>query len=456
MTDLFERPIEMTTSPFEGRTPPQDHQAEQSALGGMLMNKDAITDVTGVLRGTDFYQPKHGLIFDAILTLDQANEPVDPVTVASYLMDSGDLSKVGGGAYLHELMAAVPTAANAGYYARIVAERAQLRRLIEAGTQIVQYGYNGGQGGRDIGDLVDLSQKSLHEATAGRERKTGITWDELADRLLETIEEGRTFGGISTGLVEADALTSGGFKPGEFIVVAARPGMGKSVYCVDITRRAAFYNNKSVAFFSLEMSVEELGLRIAAAESRLDMETLKSGEMTDDENGRLLKAFARLHKAKLFLDDDSVTTIATIRSRARRIQQQHGLDLIVIDYLQLMSAARKNENRTAEVGEISRGLKLLAKELGVPVVVAAQLNRGPEQRADKRPQLSDLRESGSIENDADAVILIHREGYYDKNSPKGAEAEFKFAKNRHGATDTVIAIAQLHYSRFVDYHPEGF
>jgi replicative DNA helicase len=228
------------------------------------------------------------------------------------------------------------------------------------------------------------------------------------------------------------------------------------VYCVDITRRAAFYSGKSVAFFSLEMSVDELGLRIAAAESRLDLDTLKSGEMTDDENGRLLQAFARMHNARLFLDDDSVTTIATIRSRARRIQQQHGLDLIVIDYLQLMTASRKTDSRTAEVGEISRGMKLLAKELGVPVVVAAQLNRGPEQRHDKRPQLSDLRESGSIENDADAVILIHREGYYDKDSPKGSEAEFKFAKNRHGATDTVIAIAQLQYSRFVDYHPEGF
>jgi replicative DNA helicase len=455
MTDLFERPIEVTADPHERRTPPQDHQAEQSALGGMLMNKDAITDVTGILRSSDFYQPKHGIIFDAIGELDRAGEPVDPVTVAAYLMDSGDLAKIGGGGYLHELMASVPTAANAGYYARIVAERAQLRRLIEAGTQIVGYGYNGGQGGRDISDLVDLAQKSLHEATAGRERKTGITWDELAERLLETIEQGLTFGGISTGLVEADALTSGGFKPGELVIVAARPGMGKSVYCVDIIRRAAFYNGKSVAFFSLEMSVEELGLRIAAAEARLDMDTLKSGEMTDDENGRLMKAFARLHKAKLFLDDDSVTTIATIRSRARRIQQQHGLDLVVIDYLQLMKSAGRANNRTEEVGEISRDLKLLAKELGVPVVVAAQLNRGPEQRADKRPQMSDLRESGSIENDADAIILIHREGYYDKHSPKGAEAEFNFAKNRHGATDTVVAIAQLHFSRFVDYHPDA-
>jgi replicative DNA helicase len=453
MTDLFERPIEVAPAPFEGRTPPQDFQAEQSALGGMLMHKDAITDVTGILRAGDFYMPKHAIIFDAITALDHANEPVDPVTVAAYLMDTGEIGKIGGGPYLHELVASVPTAANAGYYAQIVAERAQLRRLIEAGTQIVQYGYNGGQ--RDVGDLVDLAQKSLHEATAGRERSTGITWDELAERLLETIDQGRTFGGISTGLVEADALTSGGFKPGELVIVAARPGMGKSVYCVDIIRRAAFNNGKSVAFFSLEMSVDELGLRIAAAESRLDMDTLKSGEMTEEENARLLKAFARLHKAKLFLDDDSVTTIATIRSRARRIQQQHGLDLIVIDYLQLMKSARRANNRVEEVGEISRDLKLLAKELGVPVVVAAQLNRGPEQRADKRPQMSDLRESGSIENDADAIILIHREGYYDKDSPKGAEAEFNFAKNRHGATDTVIAIAQLHLSRFVDYHPDA-
>lgn len=454
MTDLFERPIEVAPDPFEGRTPPHDSMAEQSALGGMLMSKDARIEVAGALRSGDFYQPKHGMIFDAILTLDASGEAVDAVTVAAYLMDNGDLGKIGGATYLHDLLNAVPTAANAGYYARIVAGRAQLRRLIEAGTQIVQYGYGGGLGGRDIADLVELAQKSLHEATVGLDRSEGRSWDDLAVALIELIETGRTFTGVSTGLVEADALTSGGYKSGELIVVAGRPGMGKSVYVIDVARKAAFRDGKSVAVFSLEMSAKELGLRITSAEARLGLETLKSGEMTYDETKRVTDAFAKLHGSRLVIDDDAVTSLATIRSRARRIQQQQGLDLIVIDYLQLMTPGRRSASRVEEVGEISRGLKLLAKELNVPVIVAAQLNRGPEQRTDKRPMISDLRESGSIENDADVVVLIHRPGYYDKKSPRGSEADFDFAKNRHGATAVVVAIAQLHVSRFVDYHPD--
>ncbi|PRY56475.1 replicative DNA helicase [Glycomyces artemisiae] len=455
MTDLEARPDAVDGDPFERRTAPHDLMAEQSVLGGMLMSRDAIGDVVDVITAADFYQPRHGLIFDAIVDMDANRIPVDAVSVVARLMDDGDLVKVGGGPYVHDLLHAVPTAANAAWYARIVAERAQLRRLIEAGTQIVQYGFGGGQGGRDVADLVDLAQKTLHEATVDvRARSTAVSWDDLTARLLETIENGTVYGGISTGLQEGDELTSGGFKPGELILVAGRPGIGKSVYCIDIVRRAAFKDRKAVAVFSLEMSVEELGLRIAAAETRLDMDTLKSGEMTPAEMTRLMEGFDRLHKARLYLDDNAVSTVATIRARARRIQQEHGLDLVVIDYLQLMKSGRKTQNRTEEVGDISRDLKLLAKEIGVPVVVAAQLNRGPEQRADKRPYPSDLRESGSLEQDADVIILLHREGHYDKESPKGAEAEFNFAKNRHGATDTVTAIAQLHLSRFVDYHPD--
>lgn len=453
MTDLFERPIEITPDPFERRTPPHDLLAEQSALGGMLMSKDARIDVAGIVRGGDFYKPAHGVIFDAILALDAAGEPVDPVSVAAYLMDTGDLGTVGGGPYLHTLLASVPTAANAGYYAKIVAGRAQLRRLIEAGSQIVQYGF--GQDGRDITELVELAQKTLHEATAGLDRTGGgRSWDDLTVALLDLIETGRTFSGVSTGLVEADALTSGGYKAGELIVVAGRPGMGKSVYVIDVARRAAFREGKSVAVFSLEMSAQEVGLRITSAEARIGLDTLKSREMTDDETKRVMDVFARLHGSRLVIDDDAVTSLATIRSRARRLQQTQGLDLIVIDYLQLMTPGRRSQSRVEEVGELSRNLKLLAKELHVPVLVAAQLNRGPEQRTDKKPMISDLRESGSIENDADVVVLIHRPGYYDKKSNRGSEADFDFAKNRHGATQNVVAIAQLHWSRFVDYHPE--
>jgi replicative DNA helicase len=455
MTDLFEHPIEVAPDPFDRRTPPHDMQAEQSALGGMLMSKDARVEVAGIIRSNDFYHPRHGVIFEAITHMDAIGEPVDAVTIAAYLADTGDLAKIGGGPYLHDLLNAVPTAANAGYYAKIVADRALLRRLIEAGSQIVQFGFGGGQGGRDIAELVELAQKTLHEATAGLDRSGGgRSWDDLTMALLDLIETGRALSGVSTGLVEADALTSGGYKAGELIVVAGRPGMGKSVYVIDVARRAAFREGKSVAVFSLEMSSQEVGLRITSAEARIGLDTLKSGEMTDAETKRVMDAYARLHGSRLVIDDDAVTSLATIRSRARRLQQTQGLDLIVIDYLQLMTPGRRAQSRVEEVGELSRNLKLLAKELHVPVLVAAQLNRGPEQRTDKKPMISDLRESGSIENDADVVVLIHRPGYYDKKSPRGAEADFDFAKNRHGATQNVVAIAQLHWSRFVDYHPE--
>lgn len=454
MTDLIERPTIPAEEParFE-RTPPHDLLAEQSALGGMLLNADARIDVAAILTAGDFYQPRHGIIFNAIVALDATDTPVDAVTVAAHLADAGTLVKVGGAPYLHDLLASVPTAANATYYARIVADRAQLRRLIESATSIVHLGYN--PAGQDVPDVVEAAQKLIHDATVGREQATGTSWDELAMGVLEAIEQERAFTGISTGLIEGDALTSGGFKPGELIVIAGRPGMGKSVYVVDIARRAAFRDEKSVAIFSLEMSAAEMALRVTAAESRVELESLKSGEMTEHETKRVTDAFAKIHGSRLVIDDNAVTSLATIRSRARRLQQRQGLDLVIIDYLQLMTPGRRSENRATEVGEISRGLKLLAKELGVPVIVAAQLNRNSEARTDKRPQISDLRESGSIENDADVVILIHRDGYYNKESTRGAEADFDFAKNRHGATDRVVAIAQLHVSRFVDYHPEG-
>lgn len=457
MTDLIERPTAVP-DPFGEpdrfeRTPPNDLLAEQSALGGMLLNADARIEVAAILQSRDFYQPRHGIIFDAILELDATGAPVDAVTVVAHLAEAGTLVKVGGGSYIHDLLNAVPTAANAGYYAEIVAGRAKLRRLIDAGTSTVNLAYN--PAGRDVDDVVESAQKLMHDATTGRERSSGRSWDELAMGVLEALESERTAEGISTGLVEGDALTSGGFKPGELIVVAGRPGMGKSVFVIDVARRAAFRDGKSVAIFSLEMSAEEMAMRVTAAESRVPLETLKSNEMTEYETKRVTDAFAKIHGSRLVIDDDAVTGLSTIRSRARRIQQTQGLDLVIIDYLQLMTAARQSASRVDEVGEISRGLKLLAKELGVPVLVAAQLNRGPEQRTDKRPQISDLRESGSIENDADVIILINRPGYYDKESPRGAEADLDFAKNRHGATDRIVAIAQLHVARFVDYHPDG-
>lgn len=436
------------------RTPPNDMEAERCALGGMLLSKDALADVAAALNTGDFYRPAHGVIFDAITEMDAAGEPVDTVTVTSRLLDQGLLGRLPESTYLHDLVSTVPTAANAAWYARTVAERAQLRRLIEAGTRIVQYGY--AQGGRDIADLVELAQKTIHEATVTRRETTGADWDDLATAMLDDIENAsmREFTGVSTGLAEGDALTSGGYKAGELVIVAGRPGMGKSVYLVDVCRHAAFRQGLSVALFSLEMSLKEIRHRITAAEARVELNTVKSGELSDAELKRVLDSQAKAHGSRLHVDDSADLNLSTIRSRARRLQQQRGLDLVAVDYLQLMTAAGRSESRVAEVGEISRGLKLLAKELGVPVVAAAQLNRGPEQRTDKRPHLGDLRESGSIENDADVVILLHRPGYYDKKTTRGAEADFIVEKNRHGSTDTFVAISQFHWSRFVDYHPD--
>jgi replicative DNA helicase len=435
------------------RTPPQDHQAEMSVLGGMLMSKDAIADVIEVLGPGDFYQPKHGMVFDAIIDKFGNGEPADAVTIAAALADSGDLAKIGGGPYLHDLLNAVPTAANAGYYAKIVKEKAILRRLIEAGTKVVQYGYGGGQGGRDIDDLVDLAQQAVYEVTDNRQSEDFAVLSDLLQPAMDEIEAiGASQGlmtGIPTGFADLDRLLSG-LQAGQLIIVAGRPGAGKSTAAMDFMRHASLHHRHAAALFSLEMSKLEIVMRLLSAETRVPMHVLRSGDLSDDDWTRLAKRMGDISEAPLFVDDTASMTMMEIRAKARRLKQRHDLKLIVVDYLQLMTSPKKTESRQQEVSEISRGLKLLAKEVQCPVIAVAQLNRGPEQRTDKRPQLSDLRESGSLEQDADVVILLHREDYYDKESPRAGEADFIVAKHRNGATDTITVAAQLHLSRFVD------
>ena len=761
--------------PFE-KTPPQDIAAEQCVLGGMLLSKDAIADVVEILRSDDFYRPAHATIFNAILDLYGRGEPADAITVAAALADSGDLARVGGAPYLHTLIASVPTAANAAYYARIVAERAVLRRLIEAGTRIVQLGY-GASSGRDVNDVVDLAQQAVYEVT---ERRVSEDLSVLADLLQPTLDEIETVGaqggvmsGIPTGFTDLDRLLNG-LHPGQLIVVAGRPGLGKAlaldtplptpdgwttmgevrvgdrllgadgrpttvvatspvmhgrrcyevefsdgsvivadaehlwatrdrlarrrgraaqvrtteeimaglsrgdrhsvenarpldlpdrdlpvppytlgvwlgagdpatsrlttadpevvayveadgflvrpvgprvysvstasasaepltarlarmgvlkarhipaaylrasvrqrrallaglldtagtvassgrvryrstcrrlaedvhelivslgyrcavsvdrsgryllsfstpddvfrlerkrlahkerrpataarsgsrfivdvrpvasvpVRCVmvdnddhlylagrgmipthnstasmDFARNAAIRHNCASAIFSLEMSKVEIVMRLLSAEARVPLHVLRSGQLSDDDWTRLARRMGEISEAPLFIDDTPNMTLMEIRAKARRLRQRHDLKLVVVDYLQLMTTPRRMESRQQEVAELSRGLKLLAKEIECPVVAVSQLNRGPEQRTDKRPQLSDLRESGSIEQDADVVILLHRDDYYDKESPRAGEADFIVAKHRNGPTDTVTVAAQLHFSRFVD------
>jgi replicative DNA helicase len=443
---FFEPPVD--------RTPPQDIAAEQCVLGGMMISKDAIADVVEIVRSADFYRPAHAVVFDTVLDLYGRGEPADAVTVAAALTNSGDLARVGGPPYLHTLLSSVPTAANASYYARIVAERAVLRRLVEAGTRIVQLGYGAAAGqGRDVDDIVDLAQQAVYDVT---ERRSGDDFAILADLLQPALDEIEAVGsrdgvmaGVPTGFGDLDRLLNG-LHPGQLVIVAGRPGLGKSTVSMDFARNAAVRHNMCSAIFSLEMSKIEIVTRLLSAEARVPLHVLRSGQLSDDDWTRLARRMGEISEAPIFVDDTPNMTLMEIRAKARRMRQRHDLKLVVVDYLQLMTSPKRVESRQQEVAELSRGLKLLAKEIECPVVAVSQLNRGPEQRTDKRPQLSDLRESGSIEQDADVVILLHRDDYYDRESPRAGEADFIVAKHRNGPTDTVTVAAQLHYSRFVD------
>ncbi|PRY27227.1 replicative DNA helicase [Pseudosporangium ferrugineum] len=443
--------------PAEGgfdKTPPQDVAAEQSVLGGMLLSKDAIADVVEILKTHDFYRPVHATIFDIILDLYGRGEPADGVTVAAALADSGDLQRIGGVPYLHTLIESVPTAANAAYYARIVSERAVLRRLVEAGTKIVQLGYGAnGHGGRDVDDIVDLAQQAIYDVTENRVSEDFATLGDMLQPTLDEIEavgaSGGMMTGVPTGFNDLDRLLNG-LHPGQLIIVAGRPGLGKSTVSMDFARNAAIRSNCASAIFSLEMSKIEMVMRLLSAEARVPLHSLRSGQLSDDDWTKLARRMGEISEAPIFVDDTPSMNLMEIRAKARRLKQRHNLKLLVIDYLQLMTSPKKTESRQQEVSELSRGLKLLAKEIECPVIAVSQLNRGPEQRTDKRPQLSDLRESGSIEQDADVVLLLHRDDYYDKESPRAGEADFIVAKHRNGPTDTVTVAAQLHLSRFVD------
>ena len=583
--------------PPDDRLPPQDVGAEQSVLGGMLLSKDAIADCVEQLKGTDFYRPAHELIYDAVLDLYGRGEPADAITVSDELTKRGDLTRIGGQAYLHQLIASVPTAANAGYYAEIVAERAVLRRLVEAGTRIVQLGY--AQGGGDVEDIVNAAQAEVYSVA---DKRGGDDYHRLGDIIEATVDEievasGRSgeMTGVPTGFTDLDALTNG-LHPGQMIVIAARPAMGKAlaldtplptpdgwttmgevavghlvigadgrptrvvaatdvmtgrpcyavmfsdgsvivadeqhqwslaidgaparvvttgqaadavglgrlvtaeraavsssglgsavqwkvervepvssvaVRCIevaaddhlylagesmipthnstiglDIARSAAIKHKMASVVFSLEMSRTEITMRLLSAEAGIQLQHMRKGTMREEDWMRLASTMGKVSDAPLFIDDSPNMSLMEIRAKCRRLKQRDNLKLVVIDYLQLMSSGKRVESRQQEVSEFSRALKLLAKELEVPVIAISQLNRGAEQRTDKKPQMSDLRESGSIEQDADMVILLHREAAYEKDSPREGEADLIVAKHRNGPTDTIVVAFQGHFSRF--------
>ena len=437
-----------TAIDYGSRTMPHDDVAEQSVLGGMLLSKDAIADVVESLRASDFYKPAHETIYEAILSLYGHGSPADAITVADELKKRGELTRVGGAAYIHTLIASVPTAANAQYYAEIVKEHAIMRRLIEAGTKIAQLGY---ANETEVDTLVDQAQAEIYAVTDGNAKEDYVSFSEALEETINEIDanSNRPDGvyGVPTDFIEFDELT-GGLHGGQMIVIAARPGVGKSTLALDIARSASIHHQMTTVFFSLEMSRTELAMRILSAEGKISMGRLKKGDLDTEGWTNLVTLQGRIDSAPLFIDDSPNMTLMEIRAKCRRLKQRNDLKLVVLDYLQLMSSGKKVESRQQEVSEFSRSLKLLAKELDVPVIALSQLNRGSEQRTDKRPMVSDLRESGSIEQDADMVILLHREDMYNPDSERVGEADMIIAKHRGGPTRTIPLAFSGKYSRF--------
>ncbi len=432
------------------RVPPHNLEAEVSVLGSMLLSKDAIAEVNEVVHPEDFYRGAHRTIFEAVSDLYDRGEPVDPVTLGDELERRGTLESAGGGVAITELIDRVPTAANAVYYARIVAEQALRRRLIEAGTQITRIGYDAEEGAEEA---VDSAEALMYQvAQRGRVGEFALMKELLTEsyELIEKLHENDSaVTGLATGFYDFDDLTAG-LQKQNLVILAARPGMGKSTLVTNLATNVAVDLRRPVALFSLEMSQTELVQRILASEAKVDSERLRTGRLQDADWPKLSQAMGRLAEAPLFIDDTPGLNLMELRSKCRRLKQKHGLDLVILDYLQLMQAHRRSESRVQEVSELSRGLKILAKELDVPVIALSQLSRKPEDRTDRRPQLADLRESGSIEQDADLVAFIYRDDVYDPESPNKGEAEIIVAKHRNGPLRTVRLTFIGHHSRFAN------
>jgi replicative DNA helicase len=429
---------------------PNDMLAEQSALGGMLLSPEAVAEVQEAVRGGDFYAPKHEVIFEAILSLFSKGEPTDVITVTDELTKSGNLVKAGGADYLHTLTSIVPTAANAGFYAQIVAEKATLRRLVEVGTKIAQLGYaNEGE----VEDLVNQAQADVYSVTRGAAKEDIVDLNDSIEAAIHEIEQAQSRGGdmvgVPTGFAELDELTHG-LHGGQLIILAARPAVGKSTLALDFARNAAIKHKRATVFFSLEMGRAEIAMRMLSAESQIPLQNMRKGSFADSDWTRLAAVRGQINDSPLYIDDSPNMTLVEIRAKARRLNQRVPLKMIVIDYLQLMTSGKKVESRQQEVSEFSRALKLLAKELNIPVIAISQLNRNSEQTKDKKPEISQLRESGSLEQDADVVILLHREALGEREHPRAGEADLILAKQRNGPTGTVVVAFQGQYSRFMN------
>jgi replicative DNA helicase len=447
------------TAAFAERRPPYSLEAEMSVLGGMFLDADAVVKAIEVVDDSMFYREGHRRLYRAMVRLWEHGEVIDAVTLSEQLKGTGDFDAVGGAPYLAQLLDAVPTAANIEYHARIVREKALLRRLIEAATSIIQATY---EAGGEVESLLDEAEQKIFQIAQTHDRR-GFVWiKELLWPAMEQIEllsqNSSSITGVPTGFADLDEKTAG-FQRGDLVIVAARPSMGKTAFTLNLSQHAAIGARRAVAFFSLEMSKEALVQRMLTSEARVDASRVRTGKLRDDDYPRLAQAAGLLNTAPIYIDDTPAISILEMRAKARRLKADRpDLAMVVVDYLQLMQGNGRSENRQQEVSEVSRGLKSLAKELDLPVVALSQLSRAVESRPDKRPMMSDLRESGALEQDADVIMFLYRPEYYhgptdkDGNSLEG-RAELIIGKQRNGATGTLQLMFHKEYTRFESYSP---
>ncbi|HOJ79439.1 MAG TPA: replicative DNA helicase [Clostridiales bacterium] len=438
-----------------GMVPPHNIEAEQAVLGCMLLDSDVIPTVTELIRSSDFYREDHREICEAIIDIVEKAGPVDIITVAEQLQQRGTLEKVGGIDYLASITSAVPTTANARHYAKIVEEKSLLRKLIKASQEIAGMSYEGAE---EAEFVLDKAEKTIFDII---ERRSTQGFTHIKDVLLETfnrLEElynsKSPITGVPTGFTDLDMKTAG-LQNSDLILIAARPGMGKTAMALNIAQYAAVQKHVPVALFNLEMSKDQLVNRMLCSEVMVDSHKMRTGKLDDEDWKKIAKALGPLSEAPIYIDDTPGLTVMDIRAKCRRLKLEKKLGLVVIDYLQLMRGRGKSENRQQEVSEISRSLKILAKELNVPVVTMSQLSRGPESRTDHRPMLSDLRESGAIEQDADIVMFLYRDDYYNPDSEKKNIAEVIIAKHRNGSTGTVYLKWFDKYTKFANLEKDG-
>jgi replicative DNA helicase len=429
-------------SSIKGVVPPQNVSAEESLLGSILIEEKILIDIVDIIRPSDFYDPRHKIIYQGVLDLYNKNKPIDLLTIVNYLTDKGQIDSVGGPGYISQITSIIPTAAHAQNYAEIVKEKSTRRHLISAGEDIVRLATDE-ESDREVPELLELAEAQIFKVSQQDKSNDNLVSLEsiLAssfDRIEELHSSGGKLRGVSTGFGDFDKLTAG-LHPSDLIILAARPSMGKTTLAMNIAQFVAQHSEKSVLFFSLEMGKEQLVDRMLSEEAGVDSWHIRTGNLSDEEFEKLSHAWGALSEAKMYIDDTPGLNILELRTKARRHAMKNPLGLIVIDYLQLMSSARKSygDNRVQEISEISRGLKMVARELGVPVIALSQLSRSVESRPDKRPQLADLRESGSIEQDADLVMFIYREDYYNPETDRQGITDVIIKKHRNGPTGQI-------------------